>query len=100
MDSACFEYDANPFETSCEAQPDWDKLLIELEAYIEKFPKEGRLAPIRVTYQAGAGLRENMGQESTHCRFLPAAVRLIPACGFALAQAKKNEQRRIFISSP
>ncbi len=46
-DSACFEYDANPFETSCEAQPDWDKLLIELEAYIEKFPKEGRLAPIR-----------------------------------------------------
>ncbi len=36
-----FEYDANPFETSCEAQPDWDKLLIELEAYIKSSPKKG-----------------------------------------------------------
>ena len=56
-DSACFEYDANPFETSCEAQPDWDKLLIELEAYRKSSPKKGDWPQLGVTYQAGAGLR-------------------------------------------
>lgn len=99
-DSACFEYDANPFETSCEAQPDWDKLLIELEAYIEKFPKEGRLAPIRGDISGWCRAAGEYGPGIYTLSVPTGGGKTYSSLRFALAQAKKNEQRRIFYLIP
>ena len=99
-DSACFEYDANPFETSCEAQPDWDKLLIELEAYIEKFPKEGRLAPIRGDISGWCRAAGEYGPGIYTLSVPTGGGKTYSSLRFALAQAEKNEQRRIFYLIP
>lgn len=103
-DSACFEYDMDPFEPPQQnqpyAQPDWKKLLRELETYVESLPGEGELAGIR---------RDISKWCRTAGEFSPGIYTLsVPTGGgktyaslrFALAQAKKNEQRRIFYFIP
>lgn len=99
-DSACFEYDEDPFETAQEVHPDWEKLLIKLEAYVEKFPKEGELATIRRSISAWCRAVGEYGPGIYTLSVPTGGGKTYSSLRFALAQAKKNEQRRIFYLIP
>ncbi len=99
-DSACFEYDEDPFEMAQEVHPDWEKLLIKLEAYVEKFPKEGELATIRRSISAWCRAAGEYGPGIYTLSVPTGGGKTYSSLRFALAQAKKNEQRRIFYLIP
>lgn len=99
-DSACFEYDADPYETSQEVQPNWEKLLIKLEAYLEKFPREGELATIRRDISRWCRAAGEYGPGIYTLSVPTGGGKTYSSLRFALAQAKQNKQRRIFYLIP
>ncbi len=99
-DSACFEYDEDPFEMAQEAQPDWEKLLIKLEAYVEKFPREGELATIRRNISAWCRAAGEYGPGIYTLSVPTGGGKTFSSLRFALSQAEKYRQRRIFTSFP
>lgn len=99
-DSACFEYGVDPFEMSQDAQPDWGKLLIELESYMEAFPKEGDLASIRWDISNWCKAAGDWGPGIYTLSVPTGGGKTYSSLRMALAQANKNEQRRIFYFIP
>lgn len=99
-DSACFEYGVNPFEMSQEKQPDWEKLLIKLEAYIEGLSKEGELAKIRQNISEWCRAAGEWSQGIYTLSVPTGGGKTYSSLRFALAQARKNGQRRIFYLIP
>lgn len=99
-DSACFEYDEDPFEMAQEAQPDWEKLLIKLEAYVEKFPREGELATIRRNISAWCRAAGEYGPGIYTLSVPTGGGKTFSSLRFALSQAEKYRQRRIFYLIP
>lgn len=99
-DSACFEYDTDPYKMSQEVQPDWEKLLIRLETYVEKFPREGELAAIRRNISGWCRAAGEYGPGIYTLSVPTGGGKTYSSLRFALAQAKKNKQRRIFYLIP
>ncbi|WP_390438697.1 CRISPR-associated endonuclease Cas3'' [Lactonifactor longoviformis] len=99
-DSACFEYDADPFDTSQDTHPDWKKLLIKLETYVEGFPKEGELARIRRDISEWCRAAGEYGPGIYTLSVPTGGGKTYSSLRFALAQAKKNGQQRIFYFIP
>lgn len=99
-DSACFEYDADPLKTSQEVQPDWEKLLNKLEAYLEKFPGEGELAKIRRDISGWCRAAGEYGPGIYTVSAPTGGGKTYSSLRFALAQAQRNCQRRIFYFIP
>lgn len=99
-DSACFEYDEDPFQISQEVRPDWEKLLIKLEAYMEGFPREGELANIRWDISEWCRAAGDFGPGIYTLSVPTGGGKTYSSLRFALAQAKKNGQRRIFYLIP
>lgn len=99
-DSACFEYDADPFETPQDAQPDWEKLLTELDTYLEKLPKEGELAKTRRDISEWCRAAGEFGPGVYTLPVPTGGGKTYASLRFALAQAKENQQQRIFYVIP
>lgn len=99
-DSACFEYDADPFEKSQEVEPSWKKLLTELEAYVEQFPKEGELAKTRRDISDWCRTAGEAGPGIYTLSVPTGGGKTYSSLRFALSQAEKNGQDRIFYLIP
>lgn len=99
-DSACFEYDADPFETSKDDLPDWEKLLMVLENYMEDFPKEGKLARIRWDISDCCRTAGEFGPGIYTLSVPTGGGKTYSSLRFALAQAKNNKQERVFYFIP
>ena len=99
-DSACFEYDADLYEMSQEVQPDWEKLLINLETFVEKYPRDGELATIRRDISGWCRAAGEYGPGIYTLSVPTGGGKTYSSLRFALAQAKKNKQRRIFYVIP
>lgn len=100
-DSACFEYDTEPFKMAQKDQPNWEELLSKLEVYIEGFPKEGKLVKIRrniLECCIAAGEEFNSGIYTLSAP--TGGGKTYSSLRFALAQARKNGQQRIFYFIP
>ena len=85
------------FEMAQEAQPDWEKLLIKLEAYVEKFPREGELATIRRNISAWCRAAGEYGPGIYTLSVPTGGGKTFSSLRFALSQAEKYRQRRIFL---
>lgn len=99
-DSACFEYDEHPFEASQEVWPDWGKRLMELEAYIEQFSKEGELAKTRWDISEWCKAAGKLGPGIYTLSVPTGGGKTYSSLRFALAQAEENGQERIFYLIP
>ncbi len=102
-DSACFEYDADPFEGLPDQIPDWGMLLGRLEAYLEneeKFPKEGKLAKIRQDISAQCREAGKAGPGIYTLSVPTGGGKTLASLRYSLTQAKRNGQRRIFYLIP
>lgn len=99
-DSACFEYDADPFKTSQEEWPDWEKLLNKLGTFVESFPKEGELSRIRREVSEWCGAAGGSGPGIYTLSVPTGGGKTYASLRFALEQAKKNGQERIFYLIP
>lgn len=99
-DSACFEYDVDPFDTPQEYLPDWEKLLIELETYMKGLPKEGELAQIRWDISEWCKAAGEFGPGIYTLSVPTGGGKTYSSLRWALAQASKNGQRGIFYFIP
>lgn len=99
-DSACFEYDADPFELSRKELPDWGTLLKKLEKYLKGFPKEGELAATRRDVSDWCRAAGGLGAGIFNLTVPTGGGKTLSSLRFALAQAYKNKQRRIFYVIP
>lgn len=99
-DSACFEYDENPFDMLQAPQPDWKNLLVELEAYVEQFPKEGELAKTRRDISKWCKEAGKLGPGIYTLSVPTGGGKTYSSLRFALAQAEENGQERIFYLIP
>lgn len=99
-DSACFEYDENPFDMSQAPQPDWKKLLTELETYVEKLPKEGELAETRRNISKWCKEAGKLGPGIYTLSVPTGGGKTYSSLRFALAQAEENGQEKIFYIIP
>lgn len=99
-DSACFEYDENPFDMLQASQPDWKNLLVELEAYVEQFPKEGELAKTRRDISKWCKEAGKLGPGIYTLSVPTGGGKTYSSLRFALAQAEENGQERIFYLIP
>lgn len=98
-DSACFDHDADPF-TASEKLPDWDTLLTKLEQYLGKFSREGSLAEMRWAVSECCKAAGQFGPGIYTLTVPTGGGKTYSSLRFALAQAKKNGQRRIFYIIP
>jgi len=99
-DSACFEYDADPFAGLPGQIPDWEMLLERLEAYVERFPKEGELAKIRRDISAQCREAGKDGPGIYTLSVPTGGGKTLASLRYGLTQAKRNGQRRIFYLIP
>lgn len=110
-DSACFEYDVNPFEQSQDEQPNWEKLCVKFEDFME------RLRTLQGRNQRGASKEEELakirwniwewcksaGQSDSGIYTLSVPTgggKTYSSLRWAIAQANKNKQERIFYFIP
>lgn len=99
-DSACFEYDADPFEGLPGDIPDWGSLLSRLEAYLEGFSPDGELAKIRRDISGWCKAAGECGTGIYTLSVPTGGGKTYSSLRFALAQAQKNGQQRIFYLIP
>lgn len=99
-DSACFEYDVDPFEQSQDGQPDWENLLVKLETYIDGFPKKGELARIRQNISQWCKDAGKAGPGIYTLSVPTGGGKTYSSLRWAFVQAAENEQRRIFYFIP
>lgn len=99
-DSACFEYDADPFEGLPDQIPDWEMLLGRLEAHMEKLPKDGELAKIRRDISAQCRKAGEAGPGIYTLSVPTGGGKTLASLRYALTHAKRNDQRRIFYLIP
>lgn len=99
-DSACFEYDADPFEGLSDQIPDWEMLLGRLEAYIECFSKDDELAKIRWDISAQCREAGEYGPGIYTLSVPTGGGKTLASLRYGLTQAKRNGQQRIFYLIP
>ena len=99
-DSACFEYETDPFATQQKRYPDWEKLIIALEGCLQQFPQEGRLDEIRRGISESCRVAGESGTGIYTLSVPTGGGKTYSSLRFALYQAKRNGQGRIFYFIP
>lgn len=99
-DSACFEYDTDPFEITQNKQPNWERLLHKLETYVKGLLKEDELSKIRWDISQCCKAAGDFAPGIYTLSVPTGGGKTYSSLRFALAHAKKNGQRRIFYFIP
>lgn len=95
-DTACFEYDTDPFDALREDDVDWGDLLSRLETYLETFPKEGELAKIRRDISEWCKTAGEWGPGIYSLSVPTGGGKTYSSLRWALTQAERNGYERIF----
>ena len=99
-DASCFEYGADPFKESQKEPPDWEKLLTTLEIYLNEKTEKGKLAGIRRDISMWCRAAGDWGRGTYTLSASTGGGKTYSSLRMALAQAKENEQQRIFYFIP